>query len=130
MRALSHAEAVDCEEARGAVCRCRCRGQYHGARRLGTMSVADFQALPRSDPHHLPDAAEIAAQKEAARDRAFIRREHRLHGWTPEDKRRAAAGIPEILRDWGRPMYQWRPCPLCLARIAERAIHRARAVAI
>lgn len=45
-RALSWSAARRCEEAQEAVCRCRCGGQLHGARRV--KSVGD---LPLDDPH-------------------------------------------------------------------------------
>lgn len=45
MNALSYAAATRCEEAAEPVCKCRCNGQFHGAKR-GTVG-----SLPFDDPH-------------------------------------------------------------------------------
>lgn len=43
-------QAVQCEEATGRRCRCRCGGALHGADRLSEdQSPRD---LPTEDPHH------------------------------------------------------------------------------
>lgn len=58
MRALSEAQASQCENATCKQCRCRCGGAYHGAARTpieGSGSIrAWFNALPEDDPHYLP----------------------------------------------------------------------------
>lgn len=44
-RALSKQEAQNCEDAKELVCRCRCNGAHHGAKRGAVGS------LPLDDPH-------------------------------------------------------------------------------
>lgn len=46
-KSLSRMAAQSCEEAKEPICRCRCRGKFHGASRG---SVGD---LPFGDPHSL-----------------------------------------------------------------------------
>jgi len=40
------------------VCRCRCGGRLHGAKRAQGDDQNFFEALPAEDPHHVPDAVE------------------------------------------------------------------------
>jgi hypothetical protein len=58
MRNLSERQARNCEEALGKVCRCRCGGALHGAKRSGGSSTptprAFFEELDEEDPHYLP----------------------------------------------------------------------------
>jgi hypothetical protein len=49
MRALTLNQAQRCETAHSGRCRCRCRGQLHGAGR--NLSEAFFLSLPEDDPH-------------------------------------------------------------------------------
>lgn len=44
-KAMSYSAAMRCEEAREPVCKCRCGGKLHGAKR------GDVTALPYDDPH-------------------------------------------------------------------------------
>ena len=74
MRALSERAASRCETAKHSVCRCRCRGVFHGARRhaIGYQNAADHEALfdasffwglPEDDPHHVRSAEEKRARR-------------------------------------------------------------------
>ena len=113
MRGFSHSEAIECETAVGTVCKCRCQGAYHGARR-------ELSALPETDSHFVPSEE---TRKETYRFNALVTREHRLHGlYTLRDRQHFAAGIPETLRDWHKPMAQWPACPKCIERIAKAAV--------
>lgn len=47
MRRLSFRSAQRCEDAKEDICRCRCGGMFHGARR------GSVGALPYGDPHSL-----------------------------------------------------------------------------
>lgn len=67
MRRLSLRDATRCEDAKEHVCKCRCGGALHGAKR-GT-GEAFFDALPEDDPHHRPSDARVVAQKRAERER-------------------------------------------------------------
>ena len=59
MRALSERAARNCEEAREPVCKCRCGGALHGAKRAGDDTPrAWLEALPEDDPHHVPSPAQ------------------------------------------------------------------------
>lgn len=118
MRALGHSEAVECETAAGDTCKCRCNGAYHGARRLGTMTVEDFQNLPLTDPHHLPNAEELAASKERARFRAFVKREHVGDSYSRERQ----AGRAARLRFTAPHIEDWLECPLCIEELARKAV--------
>ena len=52
MRKLTERQARNCEEALGPVCRCRCGGALHGAKRQGYEQGRDFyESLPEDDPH-------------------------------------------------------------------------------
>ena len=67
MRALGGRAAARCEEAVTPHCRCRCGGQYHGARRAPARGpsmaeikepdaeevIAWLRELPAEDPHHV-----------------------------------------------------------------------------
>lgn len=54
MRALSERQARNCEEARHPVCRCRCGGALHGAKRGGTKPDRSYyEQLPDDDPHKI-----------------------------------------------------------------------------
>lgn len=57
MKTLTAGEAARCEMARTSRCRCRCRGQYHGARRI--TGEVDLVRLPAGDPHR-PDFVQLA----------------------------------------------------------------------
>lgn len=72
MRDLSLRQAANCEEAREPICRCRCGGALHGAKR-GTGAIF-FGSLPETDPHYIPTAEARAARKRAAREEAQKRR--------------------------------------------------------
>ncbi len=51
-RYLTQREADRCENAKEPVCKCRCRGVKHGAKRVP--SGGDFSVLPSDDPHYRP----------------------------------------------------------------------------
>lgn len=54
-RSLNAREADRCEQAREPVCRCRCGGTKHGAKRIPAGSSASaFATLPSDDPHFIP----------------------------------------------------------------------------
>lgn len=72
MRALSERQAGNCEEAREPVCRCRCGGALHGARRGS--SLAFFSSLPADDPHYIPSAEARKEQKRLEREERNRRR--------------------------------------------------------
>src|SRR5256885_9806190 len=70
MKPLSDKQALACEQAREPVCRCRCGGAGHGAKRGGvhadgSIDRAFFEALQKDDPHYLPDEAARQRQVEA-----------------------------------------------------------------
>jgi len=57
LRPLSAAQAANCENAREPVCRCRCGGAGHGAKRAPVGREDDrtfYEQLSDTDPHHLP----------------------------------------------------------------------------
>ncbi len=72
MRGLSLRQASNCEEAREHVCRCRCGGLLHGARR-GT-GEAFFNSLPEDDPHYIASKQARADKKKVEREAAQQRR--------------------------------------------------------
>jgi len=59
MKALSFAQAQSCENAVGHVCRCRCGGALHGAKRFKKTDSEDnrswYEQLPDEDPHYVPE---------------------------------------------------------------------------
>ena len=70
MRALSVRQASRCETALEDKCRCRCRGRFHGARRVLDADPARFSELPSNDPHHIPTEAEKRLARKLVRTRA------------------------------------------------------------
>ena len=71
-RPLTLKQAQNCENAREPVCKCRCGGALHGAKRGGdTPTATFFETLPEDDPHYRPDAkkkAELANQRREAKN--------------------------------------------------------------
>lgn len=69
IRALSVRQAANCEEAKEPVCRCRCGGALHGAKRNGavTADLGWLSMLPDDDPHHVDTPEQKKARKHAAR---------------------------------------------------------------
>lgn len=68
---LSDKQAQACENATQLVCKCRCGGALHGAKRGGTaadggLDRAFFESLSEDDPHYLPSAAVKKARKRIA----------------------------------------------------------------
>jgi hypothetical protein len=54
-RPLNQREADRCEQAEEPVCKCRCGGAKHGAKRVPAGSpAAAFATLPPDDPHYIP----------------------------------------------------------------------------
>ena len=54
MRALSLAQAANCEHATTARCRCRCRGAFHGRGRVSAHAPRGaWTALGADDPHYV-----------------------------------------------------------------------------
>lgn len=72
MKALSLAQANNCETAREPVCKCRCQGALHGARR--GEGIAFFNGLPVDDPHYIPSAEARKEQKRKEREEIQKRR--------------------------------------------------------
>ena len=68
MKQLSQKQASRCEEAREHVCKCRCGGAMHGAKRGNGAQF--FDSLPADDPHHIPSKE----RKRRERDAAIARR--------------------------------------------------------
>lgn len=61
MRKLNERQARNCEEACEPVCRCRCGGKLHGAKRGGDKTKRIFfESLPEDDPHYIPSAEKLA----------------------------------------------------------------------
>lgn len=56
MRRLSVRQAMNCENATGHVCKCRCGGALHGANRMpsGDDALTWLDSLDQDDPHHRP----------------------------------------------------------------------------
>lgn len=79
MRALSKRQAMNCEQAITPVCKCRCGGALHGAKRGGLSQSGEpinygfFEALPADDPHHLMTDQERKAAALEARLRKLVR---------------------------------------------------------
>lgn len=65
MRALSVRQASNCETAKTSVCRCRCKGAFHGMKRSGAKEPdpAFLAALPLEDPHHVDDKGQKRERK-------------------------------------------------------------------
>lgn len=85
-QALSLTQLSRCENALEPVCRCRCQGTRHGAKRVAGNSRSDFESLPVGDPHRLPTVQEIGQTKRAAKE------EVRLHKLAKIRARMEAAG--------------------------------------
>lgn len=72
MKPLTQKQAANCENAREPVCKCRCGGALHGAKRGGdNPSDEFFWALPEDDPHYHPSPekkAELASQRREERN--------------------------------------------------------------
>lgn len=82
MKPLSLKQAINCENAIGDKCVCRCAGALHGANRgggtPGEPDLAFFEQLPEDDPHYLPAEEVRAAQrKERAQERAEAKKRER-----------------------------------------------------
>ena len=102
-RALSLAEARECENAQGPVCKCRCGGALHGSKRIrDDAPIEEFQALPADDAHHLPTKDE---QRKRARLVRAIKRAHRWH--------RADVAPMLDIRPWDGGPFTGH-CPTCL----------------
>lgn len=56
MKALTERQARNCEQATKPICRCRCGGALHGAKRAGKDNPPRdwFESLPEDDPHYVP----------------------------------------------------------------------------
>lgn len=116
-RALSLHEVRECEFALKPVCKCRCRGAYHGAARLEAEAGTDqFRALPSDDPHHLLTRQE---SKAAATHRRMIRNYHRSRYGSGHS---APANL-EFIQMVRTYTWNWEtktneiiefPCPLCI----------------
>ena len=54
-RAQRYDLAARCEKGEGARCKCRCRGEKHGARRVNfDVQPLGLASLPPDDPHYVP----------------------------------------------------------------------------
>lgn len=134
-KALTLAQARECETAEKPKCVCRCGGAAHGAARLAlnmenTPSAREadrllFTKLPDDDPHHLlPEREDEALTKL----RAQIRKAHEWHVvtfWNEEGKLAARfAETPPNVRGyvsvgWTEPTIAEfdGPCPLCIEKV-------------
>lgn len=82
MKPLSENQARNCEEAKHPICKCRCNGALHGARRGGAAPSRQwYETLREDDPHFVPSAAykerqrqERLEAKRRERDEALRRR--------------------------------------------------------
>lgn len=84
MKALSLRQALNCETAKEPVCKCRCGGALHGAKRNGNgaYDAAWFEALPDDDPHHMMSKAEKREAFNARkREETRQRNEARMEAW-------------------------------------------------
>lgn len=62
MKKLSMSQANRCENAAHSRCRCRCKGELHGAGRGHTENF--FRLLNSDDPHHaVPKAMSLSFKK-------------------------------------------------------------------
>lgn len=108
---LSDKQAQACEQATQPTCKCRCGGALHGTKRGGTnadgtLDRAFFEALPEDDPHYLPSAEKVTAQKRLRKERARLMRligqcEAMGPEWSTEHYRKELAvldGLPESRR--------------------------------
>jgi hypothetical protein len=78
---LSDKQAFSCERATQPVCKCRCGGVLHGAKRGGTNADGTpdrtfFEALPTDDPHYLPN--EEIRQRQQAERKAAVQRKRKI----------------------------------------------------
>lgn len=82
-RQLSLRQAKNCEQALEPVCKCRCGGQAHGAKRGGDSPSAQFfYDLPEDDPHHLYTKAEKREHSNARkREETRLKNERRMKAW-------------------------------------------------
>lgn len=72
LRSLSMRQARNCEEAREPVCKCRCGGTLHGAKRGSGDSF--FNGLPDNDPHFVPSKQYKADKKKRENDEKWRKR--------------------------------------------------------
>jgi hypothetical protein len=81
VRPLNRREADRCEQAKEPVCKCRCGGAKHGAKRIPAGSPASaFATLPEDDPHFIPLPKKRMSRAEV---RAEIERLSLERGATP-----------------------------------------------
>lgn len=60
VRPLTAYQVANCEHALETVCRCRCGGAFHGAKRPGlALDPAGYFQLPDDDPHHAEPAGGV-----------------------------------------------------------------------
>lgn len=71
-RALSVKQADKCEQAKEHVCKCRCGGALHGAKRGS--GITFFNRLPANDPHYIQSKEAKAAAKRQRREEAWKQR--------------------------------------------------------
>lgn len=89
MKAAGEEHVTRCEGATTppSRCRCRCKGLCHGRRLVAQGAGREaYEALPVTDPHHLPTSAE----------RRTVRREQRVLGRQVRLERERRAFIEEV----------------------------------
>ena len=76
---LTMYQASTCETAREPVCKCRCGGALHGARRGGELSggavdTSFFEGLPEDDAHHVtPEVVRKTRSREQRVSRSALK---------------------------------------------------------
>jgi hypothetical protein len=80
MRALSQRAASRCETATTKLCRCRCGGKLHGAKRHTEFDAWFFEGLPADDPHHVLTAEEKRLRAKVARVQREMRGQPQNYG--------------------------------------------------
>lgn len=82
-KSLSLKQAQNCENAKEPVCKCRCGGALHGAKRGGETPGLDFfEGLPSDDPHRLLSQDEKRERINATnREKTRIKQEKRHAAW-------------------------------------------------
>ena len=101
MKAMSHAMADRCENAKEPACHCRCGGALHGAKRfqtdaLGNTPRVEFETLPETDPHFVPSKQRA---KQLAKERAKQRKkEKRAAYWAARAKFSAPMSVVDLMR--------------------------------
>lgn len=83
MKELSFRQAYNCENAKEPVCKCRCGGSLHGAKRGGEEPNREFfETLPDDDPHRMLTKTEKREASNARkREQTRIKNEKIMAAW-------------------------------------------------